>query len=412
MSKDAREELLRFLEDIEKQKRVLIILDGLDELADKSKHYVDDLLHRKRWAFCYVLATTRQEKGIEVRKQLEFVFNLFLQIKGFTEEDSIEYIRRHFKIAGPEHSSKGEGLIEEIKNNAFLRDLQTNPLNLLLLCVVYEDHEGKLPSSRTDLYHVIVVCLLRRYCAKHNVKARKKDRDLETQFERDIRCLGKLAWNCLLNDRHSFLEEELEELESRNEKLVVRELGFLYKEESLKRLKPEHEYCFLHKSFEEYLAASYIAQKLRRNEFNVFEHLNFDAVVKKFPQVFVFVCGILREDASILFAQIGEKLKSDWDWLQCSKAAADFFIESWSESGNAEGMANTLCSFIPFPQVVHLFCFDDDNEDYNLFKFYSSAENFPSWRHLMKFTSKLPRMRMFLLSMSQLRTETWHLFQI
>ena len=330
MSKDAREELLRFLEDIENQERVLIILDGLDELAEKSKHYVDELLHRKRWACCYVLATTRQEKGIEVRKQPDFVFNLFLQIEGFTKKNSYKYIERHFKIAGPEHSSKGEKLIKEIKKNALLQDLQTNPLNLLLLCVVYEDHEGELPSSRTDLYHVIVECLLRRYCAKHDVKASKKDRDLETQFERDIRCLGKLAWNCLLNDRHSFFEEELEELESRNEKLVVRELGFVYKEESLKRLKPQHEYSFLHKSFQEYLAASYIADKLRRNEFNVFEHLNFDGVIKKYPQVFVFVCGILREEASILFAQIGEKLKrSDWDWLKCSKAAANFFIESW-----------------------------------------------------------------------------------
>ena len=363
MSKDAREELLHFLKDIENQKRVLIILDGLDELAEKSKHYVDDLLHRKRWAFCYVLATTRQEKGIEVRKQ--FVFNLFLQIEGFTEEDSFEYIRRHFKIADSEHSSKGEKLIEEIKKNALLKDLQKNPLSLLLLCVVYEDHEGELPSSRTDLYHVIVVCLLRRYCAKHNMKACKKDKDLEAQFERDIGYLGKLAWNCLLNGRHSFFEEEFEELESRNEELAVRELGFVYKEESLKRLKPQHEYCFLHKSFEEYLAASYIAHKLRRKKLNLFEHLNFDAVVKKFPQVFVFVCGILREEASILFAQIGEKLKSDWDWLKCSWQAANFFIGSWSESGNAEEMANTLCSFIPFPQVVHLPCddvFPDENE--------------------------------------------------
>ena len=354
LSKDAMKELFRFLEDIENQEKVLIILDGLDELPEKSRHYVNDLLHRKRWAFCYVLTTTRQEKGIQVRKQLEFVFDLFLQIKGFTEEDSFEYIRRHFKIAGPEHSSKGEKLIGEINKNALLQDLRTNPLNLLLLCVVYEDHEGELPSSRTDLYHVIVVCLLRRYCAKHNVKARRKDRDLETQFERDIRCLGELAWNCLLNDRHSFFEEELEELEERNEKLVVRELGFLYKEESLKRLMPQHEYCFLHKSFQEYLAASYIAHKLRRNEFNVFEHLNFDAVVKKFRQVFVFVCGILGEEASILFEQIGEKLKSGWDWLECSEPAANFFIDSWGESGNAEGMANTLCSFMPFPRVVHL----------------------------------------------------------
>ena len=352
MSKDAREELFCFMEDVKNQERVLIILDGLDELAEKSKHYVDDLLHRKRWACCYVLATTRQEKGIEVRKQPEFVLNLFLQIEGFTEEDSFEYIRKHFKIGGPEHSSKGEKLIEEIKENELLQDLQTNPLNLLLLCIVYEDHEGKLPSSRTNLYQVIVVSLLRRYCARHKVKASKEDKDLEKQFKRDIRCLGKLAWNSLLNDRHSFFEEELEELERKNDKLVVRELGFVQKEESLKRLKPEHQYCFLHKSFQEYLAASYIAPKLRRNKFNVFEHLNFDAVVIKFPQVFLFVCGILREEASILFEQIGEKLKSDWDWEKCSIAAAEFFIESWSESGNAEEMANTLCLLLPFPRVV------------------------------------------------------------
>ena len=142
MSKDSREELLRFLENIENQERVLIILDGLDELAEKSKHYVYDLLHRKRWACCYVFATTRQEKGIEIRKQPKFVFNLFLYIEGFTREDSFKYIRRHFKIAGPEHSSKGEKLIEAINKNALLQDLQKNPLSLLLLCVVYEDHEG------------------------------------------------------------------------------------------------------------------------------------------------------------------------------------------------------------------------------------------------------------------------------
>ena len=361
MSKDAREELLRFLDDIENQERVLIILDGLDELPEKSKRHVDNLLHRKRWACCYVLATARQEKGIEIRKQPEFAFNLFLQIEGFTEEDSFEYIRRHFKIAGPEHSSKGENLIEEIKENALLQDLRTNPLNLLLLCVLYEDHEGELPSSRTDLYHEIVMCLLRRYCAKNDVKARKKDRDLKKQFKRDIRCLGKLAWNCLLNDRHSFFEEKLEELENRNEKLVVRELGFVYKEESLKRLKPQHEYCFLHKSFQEYLAASYIARKLRRNKFNTFEHVNFDSVVEKFPQVFIFVCGILGEEASILFEQIGEELESDWDWLVCSHGAANFFMDSWSESGNAEEMANTLCLFFPFPLVVN-------SKNWNLFR--------------------------------------------
>ena len=333
----------------------------------------------------------------------------------------------------PEDSSKGEKLIEEIKENAFLQDLQTNPLNLVLLCVVYEDHEGELPSSRTDLYHVIVECLLRRYCAKHSVKASEDDRDLEAQFERDIRCLGKLAWNCLLNDRHSFFEEELEELESRNEKLVVRELGFVYKEESLKRLKPKHEYYFLHKSFQEYLAASYIAHKLGRNKFNIFEHLDFDALVKKFPQVFLFVCGILREEAIILFEQIGEKLKSDWDWLKCSMAAADFFIKSWRESGNAEGMANTLCSFIPFPQVVNL-CYSDDyeNKDWNLLRVLmfcrrfskveapdticlkTSSSRFPVWgSNIVRDLASLPNLKSLDLSHCLLNVESGRkLFQI
>ena len=363
ISKDIREKFLHFIKDIHNQERVLIILDGLDKLPAKSRHHVELFLHRRILSFCYVLATTRQEKGIEVRKQ--FVFDILLQIEGFTEGGSFEYIRRHFKNVGPGQSSKAEKLIEEIKENVLLRDLQKNPLHLLLLCVVYQDHEGKLPSSRTNLYQVIVVCLLRRYCARHNVKASKEDVDLEKQFNRDIRCLGELAWNCLLNDRHSFFEEELEELERRNNKLVARKLGFVYKEESLKVLKPQHEYCFLHKSFQEFLAASYIAHKLRRNKFNTFEHLSFDAVVEKCPQVFVFVCGILREEASILFAEIGEELYYylSWDWLECREEEADFFIESWSESGNAEGMANTLCSLIPFPRVVDLPRYDDRGEE-------------------------------------------------
>ena len=124
----------------------------------------------------------------------------------------------------------------------------------------------------------------------------------------------------------------------------------------MKRLAPQHEYCFLHKTFQEYLAASYIARKLRKKQFNVFDHLTFDDLVTKYPQVFLFVCGILGEEASILFSQIGEKLQSsgDWNWVECSEAAATFFTESFCESGNAETMAVTLCSLVPFPRSVKM----------------------------------------------------------
>ena len=364
IDENTTEKLLDFLRDIHNQERILIILDGLDELPEKSKHYVDELLHRRILPFCYVLATCRQERGIDVRK--EFVFDVLLQIDGFTESDAFEYIRKHFKSVDPVHCTKGEGLIEEIKENTLLHALRNNPLNLLLLCVIYEDYAGKLPSSRTELYQIIVRCLLRRYCAKHGRKAYEDDRDLEKEFEKDILALGKLAWKCLLHDRHSFREDELKELERKNDKLVARGLGLLYKEESLKRLNPQHEYYFLHKSFQEYLAASYIAHKLRKNEFNVFEHLDLDVLVQKYPQVFLFVAGMLGEEAIILFTQIGEELRRrHWEWPNISYLEATFLVESFVESGNAERMAATLCSFKPFPLKISIYpadmrCHEED----------------------------------------------------
>ena len=351
-----KEALNNFLEDLNNQKQTLIILDGLDELPDKSEDRVNKVLGRKKLSFCYVLATTRQEKGIYTREQ--FKFYIYLAIKGFSEENSIEYIRKHFRNIGAEHSYKGERLIKEIKWNPFFSDFRTNPLNLLLLCVVYEDHDGSLPSSSTGLYQTIVRCLLRRYCAKEKLKASEKDEDLDKQFGIPILALGELAWKCLLNDRLSFYEDELEELERSNENIVARRLGLVYKEESSKRLKPRHAYSFLHKTFQEYLAASHIAHKFRRSEFQMLEQMLFPLIARsKFRQVFVFVCGILGEEANIVFEQIGNMLQKQWDWSKCESSTANFFVDSWKETGNAKGMAKTLCSFLPFSRPLHVWSY-------------------------------------------------------
>ena len=353
---DVKKELRDYIRDIYNQEQVLIILDGLDELPVGAEHHVDRLLRRRMFPFCFLLATSRQERGIELRQNVNF--DVLLQIEGFTDKDAFEYIRKHFRLLGPEHLSKGERLIKAIQENSFLHALPNNPLNLLLLCVVFEDYEGELPSRRTELYQIIVRCILRRFCAKNKLEAPRDDEALEKEFEQSLLALGELAWKCLLEDRLSFRERELAKFEEMYKDLAARISGLVFKEASLRKINPQHEYHFFHKTFAEHLAAAYLAFLLLKKEVNIFKEFRLDFhnhIVVKYRQVFLFLSGILGEKASILFRQIGEKLESDnWDWLKCKKEEGTFFTESFSESRNAEQVAMALCTFIPFPLTVEI----------------------------------------------------------
>lgn len=85
------------------------------------------------------------------------------------------------------------------------------------------------------------------------MKAAVDDKDLEEQFEDSLLALGQLAWRCLQKDRFSFLEEELAEFENAMKTLAARKLGLIFKEASSRKINPQHEYHFLHKTFLEYL---------------------------------------------------------------------------------------------------------------------------------------------------------------
>ena len=388
-------EIMDYIKDIHNQEKILIILDGLDELPKTAETHVDKLLYRRILPFCYVLATSRQERGIVVRQKVDF--DILLQIAGFTKQDAFEYIRKHFSHSGSKNLSEGERLIEAIQENPFLHALPNNPLNLLLLCVVFEDYQGELPSFRTELYQIIIRCLLRRYCAKHNLEAPGDDQALEKLFQDSLLVLGELAWRCLLEGRFSFREEELAKFESKIKDLAARKLGLVFKEASVKRLNPQHEYHFFHKTFQEYLAATYLAHKLLKEGVNVFCEfkLDFKAHVQdEYRQVFLFVSGILGNEASILFKQIGETLASEeWDWHSCSEAEATFFTESFSESRNAEQMATSLCSFIPFPLTVEITVSEADWEDFKetayILMVAEACRNFSQLQHPVHLTIEI-----------------------
>ena len=354
-----KKKLRDFMRDEKNQEKILLILDGLDELPQKAEQSVDDLLRRKVLSRCSIVATTRQEKGIEVRQRYDF--DILFQIYGFTISDASTYIRKYFKLADPENLFKGENLIKAIDENIFLHALRNNPLNLLLLCLVFQDYQGELPSSRTKLYQIIVQCLLKRSSSRNGLNVDYEMENFEEQFENCILALGELAWKCLQEDRHSFLKDELNKLEGqrRNSKGIrAIELGLIDREDSAKKINPQHQYCFLHKTFQEFLAARYLAHKMLKEHLNIVDfYLNSKDVSGKYRQVFLFVAGLLDKEGAVFFKEVGQILQKDWKW-HCPNHNGTFLMELLKESGAADDMALAACSRIGLPKHLVLNCSD------------------------------------------------------
>ena len=362
----------------EKKDKILLVVDGLDETPESAEEHVTRLLTRKCLKKCYVVATSRQEKGLQVRKY----FDTLLEIKGYSEDDIELYIKRYFgdPLDIPEELDLAEEeldlaeeeldlaeeeldfaeeeldpaeeeldlasnrLIDKLKDDSRLKTLATNPLNTVLLCVVFEDYGRQLPSTLTELYDKIVHCITKQYCAKYNLRV--EDNAFETYKE----ILGKLAYNGLGKDSLSFLESDLKKSFSflksdlNVDRIQCTKMGFLYKEVSTQNIEQDHTYWFLHKTFQEYLAAFYFTNTFKTVDTMV-EELKDTA---KFMQVLMFVSGMLRKKKdAVQCRDFVQKLGTVLLQSMHKNKVLGILCAVLSESFVDEKMAHIMYKFLP-----------------------------------------------------------------
>ena len=225
------------------QSKILLVLDGLDELRQDLLQGYLPLVKGKVFSNTYLMLTARHEAGMEIRRYCDTL----LDIVGYTSEDADSYVTKYF--SNHEDPSLGSVLIEKLKHDDQLRELTTNPLNTALLCLVCEETKGAFPSNRTKLYGDIVSCALRRDFAKKNKNVPSDP--IETCADQ-LNQLGKMALEALKDDRMYFSEEEME-CHSINFLKC-----FLSREASISKIRPTACYAFTHKTFQEFFAAFYL----------------------------------------------------------------------------------------------------------------------------------------------------------
>ena len=151
---EVRDTFIQFLQ--ENPSKVLLVLDGLDEADPVKLELVLKLIQREFLPGCCIVLTSRHEAKSNIRPYTDTL----LEIVGFTTTDADCFIRRYFQQSDNQHLAAT--LIAKLKSDS-LYELTRNPLNTLLLCVIFEDGDGVLPNSRTELYIEMVVFVLRRY---------------------------------------------------------------------------------------------------------------------------------------------------------------------------------------------------------------------------------------------------------
>ena len=274
-----RKEREKFFEFIrQNQSKLLLILDGLDELPSSKLPEFTDIIQGKMLPLCNLVVTARHEAGIPMRK----VCDTLLEIEGFTYQDSEEFILKYF--AGKEDLA--EKLLDKIENEERLQEMTANPLNTALLCLLCEDFQGILPESRTQLYLEIAHCVLIRYRKKKGLPV--ENEDLIEIYKDQLKLLGLIALNGLYEDNMYFEEKKLS-----SENADLPEFGFLSAQPGSSKRRPCLCYGFTHKSFQEFFAGYYLCCQLVSEEISPFILVNDTRHFHELREVLKFTCGLL-----------------------------------------------------------------------------------------------------------------------
>ena len=231
------------------ERRVWLLLDGLDEMAASRR----DALSLRGWvAQSRVVVTCRLNiwqantgilDGFETYRTLEF-----------QPEQVEKFIENCFR----QNRSMGQGLWQALKQpgKERIKDLVRNPLRLMLLCSTWHWREGKLPDTKAELYEQFVETI---YQWEKNRTTSEQRRQLNAK-------LGELALKAIDGEptrfrlRHRFVCEVLGDPDDAGSPAeLALQLGWLNKVGVDADSPHQPVYAFFHPTFQEYFAACAIA---------------------------------------------------------------------------------------------------------------------------------------------------------
>ncbi|XP_015779053.1 PREDICTED: nucleotide-binding oligomerization domain-containing protein 2-like isoform X2 [Acropora digitifera] len=302
-------------------KRVLIFFDGFDESSYRSRIASEsficyrvkrpmllsalyyNLVEGNLLPEATILTTTRPHAMDELRS---IPFDKTIEILGFASEQVKEYVESFAKDAAKDIQDAGKKIWEHIKTNLNILSLCYIPVNCLIICscllkvLKYNSEQGLadvgLPTKLTEIYLIFVQFFFYRQIGHRVRQENINSKCLPPEVENNIKPLTKLAFDGLTQKRLIFGQKEVPE------DLVNCALLHRLPNKQVDAYTEEAQYCFIHLTLQEFLAAKHITDTMVGEELRTFVA---DRIKKgEWKLVLQFLAGLLGEQSIDVFTDL------------------------------------------------------------------------------------------------------------
>ncbi|CAL8361658.1 unnamed protein product [Merluccius merluccius] len=221
----------------------------------------------------------------------EFI-DVVTDIHGFSDEMKDDYLRQRFQ-----DEKLAENIVSHYKRRPVLRALCQQPFVCWLAatafqrCYRYQGY-GKHPPRITPFYiHVMVIQTnrkLQRYCGQSENHLKWSSEDVLR-----MRSLGKLALTMVKNHAWVFSQQDLKE-HNLDTKEITLFSGLCTEKVPLLGTSEPKQFCFIHTTFQEFLAAMYIFMVFHLEGLNVLEEPSRKPFLSKVPRAAESAVDLLR----------------------------------------------------------------------------------------------------------------------
>ena len=291
-SPDLQQQVVQHIQETSGE-RVLLILDGYDEMSNEDRTQGPlflDIVRGDKFPRCSVLVTSRPYAS-DYLQQLESI-NRHVEVLGFTKEQ-IE----HCVLENIPDKAKATELVQSLKERQDIASLCYIPLNCAIVLHVYKMAHCTLPHSLTKLYEAFIVNALKRH-AKITGNDPRSTRRLNTlknlpePLQQQLNAVSMLAYNGLVADKMVFSTGDLEAIfpDCSDLNIDCNLLGLMTTFKEFTSTDEELSYQFLHLTIQEFLGARWAASHLSGGKFLKFFQDNLRE--ERYRMMLLFLAGI------------------------------------------------------------------------------------------------------------------------